>query len=641
MKKWIQSSGIHSAAIACGYAVVAGVIAATGCTARAGAQQPLWSQRAADAAMARWPAGRFTPSDKPWRWSDEPGALPEGMHAMWYDAADRKYYAYLKQSVDHFVQPDGSISTYDPAAHSLDDILPGRQLLLLYRVTQDKRYYKAATLLRQQLSAQPENASGSFSHQPLDPGTTPLTDLYKAGPFYAEYASVFAEPQDFPEITRQFVLAEQPAHGGKASLLHPGGNPSKQPVANPLTGDAASFAARDMGWYLMALVDTLPYYPMNDPGRAQLLAILHRAARAVARDQDQDTGLWYQTLDQPRANGDHVDASATCMFTYALAKGVRRGYLPPTYAANADRGWKGIKTRFLQPSPDPRLGSSQPSNATDSADLLSPAIDNDPKRMGAFLLAANEMELNHRSTLGRGATVVMDGWYNNEQRKAAAGNAVEFHYKWEDYSNPGFSLFGHIFRSYGVATDTLYAAPTLQNLKDARFYVIASPDNLAKTPDPHYMNQRDAKQVAAWVKQGGTLLLMENDPANADIPHLDLLADIFGLHFNNALTHHVIGDDFSAGLIDLPQAAPPFTHPHKLYMKDTCSLKLSGHAVAQLTYKGDILMASARYGKGFVFAVADPWLYNEYTDGRKLPAEFDNFAAGQEWVYWLLQRHPR
>ena len=85
----------------------------------------------------RWPDSRFTPSDKPWRCHDEPGALLEGMDAMGYDTADRRYYACLRQFANQFVQPDGLISTCGPAAHALDDILPGRQLLLLYRVPQD------------------------------------------------------------------------------------------------------------------------------------------------------------------------------------------------------------------------------------------------------------------------------------------------------------------------------------------------------------------------------------------------------------------------------------------------------------------------------------------------------------------------
>ena len=113
---------------------------------------------------------------------------------------------------------------------------------------------------------------------------------------------------------------------------------------------------------------------------------------------------------------------------------------------------------------------------------------------------------------------------------------------------------------------------------------------------------------------------------------MDLLADKFGLHFNNVLVHHVIDDNFAMGRIDLTPFRRP-SNPHVLYMKDTCSLTLSGTGqFRRCGTSGDLLMALAEYGKGMVFAVTDPWLYNEYTDGRKLPADYDNFAAGKELV---------
>jgi len=43
-----------------------------------------------------------------------------------------------------------------------------------------------------------------------------------------------------------------------------------------------------------------------------------------------------------------------------------------------------------------------------------------------------------------------------------------------------------------------------------------------------------------------------------------------------------------------------------------------------------------KYGKGKVFAIGDPLLYNRYVDGRKLPAEWQNFTAAKELVQWLL-----
>ena len=71
-------------------------------------------------------------------------------------------------------------------------------------------------------------------------------------------------------------------------------------------------------------------------------------------------------------------------------------------------------------------------------------------------------------------------------------------------------------------------------------------------------------------------------------------------------------------------------------MKDTCTISVSGPAKTILTDKGDAMMATSRYGKGIVYAVADPWLYNEYTDGRNLTPSIDTFASGLELVRWLV-----
>jgi unsaturated rhamnogalacturonyl hydrolase len=245
------------------------------------------------------------------------------------------------------------------------------------------------------------------------------------------------------------------------------------------------------------------------------------------------------------------------------------------------------------------------------------------------------------SGAARGQIVMLDAWFNSQQRQNAAGQKEYFHYKWNDYSDSGFSLFGRIFASHGAALDTLYQAPTLNRLKGAQFYIIVSPDIPAKNPQPHYVQPQDADQVAEWVKQGGVLVLMENDPANADISHLNLIADRFGIHFDSVLRHHVIGDQFAPGYIPVDGGGPVFQHPHMLYMKDTCAISLKAPARTLLEDKSGIVMATAKYGKGTVVAVVDPWLYNEYTDPRKALPEQDNYAAGKEFVSWLLKQARR
>ena len=237
-----------------------------------------------------------------------------------------------------------------------------------------------------------------------------------------------------------------------------------------------------------------------------------------------------------------------------------------------------------------------------------------------------------------GQVVMLDAWFNSQQRLNAAGKKEYFHYKWNDTSDSGFSTFGNIFTGFGAKLDTLYSAPTLEKLKRAQYYIIVSPDIPVKNPHPNYVQPEDADQVVDWVNQGGVLVLMENDPANADIDHLNLIADHFGLHFNDVLSHHVVGDDFAAGQIQANGGGSIFHHPYMLYMKDTCTLSLKAPAMPLLEDKGDIMMAVAKYGKGTAVAVVDPWLYNEYTDSRKKQPVEDNYTAGKEFVRWLLKQ---
>jgi len=619
-------------------------------------QERPWSQRAANAAIERWPDGRFVPAGQHWVWNYELGTLLRGMDAVWFNTADARYYKYIKSSVDQFVGVDGSIPTFNAEENQLDSILLGRQLLLLYGVTRDPRYAKAATLLYQQLMHQPRTASGGFWHKQRYPNQMWLDGLYMAEPFYAEYAATFHHPEAFSDITHQFVLIDEHTRDKKTGLLYHGWDESKKERwADKETGHSPELWARAMGWAMMALVDTISYYPEQDAGRKVLMAELDRDAAAVARYQDGETGLWYQVMDKAGAKGNYLESSASCMFVYALAKGVRLGYLPQSYLANAERGYKGIIGHFIQTG-QPGQGDSVSLTGTVKVGGLGgdpyrdgsyayyigeKVVTDDPKGVGAFLLASTEMENAKSAKLGRGDTVLVDAWFNSQKRVDAFGQQDYFHYKWNDESNDGYSLLGHIVHNFGAQTKTLYTEPTVAALDQAQVYIIASPDTLAKNPNPHYVNPEDGAQIAEWVKGGGVLFILANDPANTDLEHFNLIADRFGIHFNSVLRKHVIGDAHEMGKLIVPGGGPIFHHPHTLFMKDVCNISVRSPAVSAFQDDEGILMATAKYGKGTVFATVDPWLYNEYTDGRKLAEPYDNFAAGKELMRWILAQVPR
>ena len=532
----------------------------------------------ADAAMARWPAGTQEQA------SSENGLLLDGLGAVWMSTADGRYFNYIKASIDPLVEPDGTLASVHGAER--DRILLGRQLMLLYGVTLDVKYAKAARALYEQLQPQ-------FRRADDDPLRRNL--LLRAAPFYAEYAATFDHPEAFKELTRQFVLADE--HSRKN------------------TESSSQVSARAMGACMMALVDTLDYYPAGDPGRAELEAQAERGAAAITRYQDAATGAWHRELNKPSAQGNPLDSSVSRMFVYALAKGVRRGYLHSSDLAVAQRGDQSLRSI--------------------AANSIS-----DPESAGLFLLAGTETEASANAKLGRGKTVLMDAWFNSQKRADAFGREVSFHYKWNDMSDSGFSQLGHLFRSFGATTATLYGPPTRSALHSAQVYIIVSPDIPVKNPSPNYMQPQDAAVIADWVKAGGVLMILENDAANADLDHLNLLADRFGIHYNSILRKHVIGTQWDMGKVAVPSGGTIFHDAHTIYVKDVSTITAKAPAVAQLIDSGDILMATAHYGRGTVFAMTDPWLYNEYTDGRKLPVEYDNFAAGKEVVRWALSLVP-
>lgn len=256
-------------------------------------------------------------------------------------------------------------------------------------------------------------------------------------------------------------------------------------------------------------------------------------------------------------------------------------------------------------------------------------------------VSASQTENARDSALGRGENVVVDAWFNSQMHADATGKQVYFHYKWNDPTNDGFSLLGSVFRSFGATTATLYTAPTVANLRNAQIYIVVSPDIPIKNPHPHYIQPEDAAQIAAWVHSGGVLVLLANDPGNTDLDGMNRIGDHFGIHFNKVLRKHVVGNDWAAGRIPVAAGGPIFHHAHTLYMKDVCSITATEPAASVLSEDGNTWMAVARYGKGTVYANVDPWLYNEYTDGHKLPAEYDNYAGGVELVRWLLEQAHR
>jgi unsaturated rhamnogalacturonyl hydrolase len=613
-------------------------------------QESSLAERVAATAMSLWKDSFSADPSKPAKWTYDEGVVLRGMQGLWYNTGDGKYFRYIKHCMDVFVDSIGDIRTYKSEDFNLDNINNGRMLLLLYQVTGEKKYWNAATKLREQLKEQPRNAEGGFWHKKIYPDQMWLDGLYMAEPFYAEYASLSHDAAAFKDIARQFILMEQHSRDPRTGLLyHAWDESKKEKWANKTTGLSPNFWGRAMGWYGMALIDVLDYFPSNDLQRKTLIHILNRFASAIVKVQDPKTGLWWDILNRPSYKNNYPEASASSMFVYTLAKGVQKGYLPVTFLANAKKGYDGITKIFLTTSSDGQLnfegtvsvsglGGTPYRDGSFEYYMSEKVKQNDPKGLGAFLQAANEMEISKTAGEGKGKTVLLDNYFNHELKNDINGKEIAWHYVWDEMDNGGYSLFGHVFNKYGVQTKTLAAAPTADNLKGATIYLIVDPDTDKETKFPNYVQQKDVDAIANWVKAGGVLLLLSNDLGNAEFTHFNKLAERFGIHFDENSKNHVEGNHFEQGAIGIPAGNPIFKNTTKVYIKELSTVTVTSPAIVVLKNKEDNIIAVSKYGKGTVFAVGDPWFYNEYLDGRKLPKEYENYPAAEDLVQWAIDQ---
>lgn len=372
-----------------------------------------WSQRLADSEMARrgdslaWrPGGRA-------KWDYTAGlftfsllklneAIGQGTNIS------SPYFTFAQQTIGSFISDDGQIQTYNRNEFQLDAINPGKTALALWQKTHDARYRKAAQILYFQLASQPRTYDGGFWHKQRYTNQMWLDGVYMAAPFYADCASVFEESHAFNDAATQIRLIDKHTYNAKTGLNYHGWDASKtQPWANPVTGCSSNFWGRSEGWYAMALVDILDFLPANHPARPQIIATLQKAARGIVKWQDPHTGLWWQVMDQGDRKGNYLEATASAMFVYALAKGINHGYLSSDYIPAAEKGYAGIIQNLIKPDADNRWSLTQccsvaglggsPSNGKmrdGSFDyyVSEPVITNDLKGVGPFILAGIEMQ---------------------------------------------------------------------------------------------------------------------------------------------------------------------------------------------------------------------------------------------------------
>jgi unsaturated rhamnogalacturonyl hydrolase len=361
-----------------------------------------WSERMALSIMKRNPEAFQIDGQKEPKWDYVHGLVLTSFEKLYKETNDSKYYDYIKNYADATIDENGAIKSYKFESYNIDMVTAGRILFNLYDTTKDERYLTVLKLLRKQLEEQPRTPSGGFWHKKVYPNQMWLDGLYMGEPFYTQYTVQFENGAKLNDIAKQFQLIQEHATDKKTGLLYHGWDESKQmPWANKETGCSPNFWSRSIGWYMMAIVDVLDYFPKDHPKQKELVCDLNKIAKSLAKFQDK-SGLWYQVTDKGGSEGNYLESSGSSMFAYAMAKGVNKGYLPKKYKTIANKAFDGLTTQLIKTADDGEititqacavagLGGKPYRDGSYSYYVNERKKDNDPKATGPFILAALEL----------------------------------------------------------------------------------------------------------------------------------------------------------------------------------------------------------------------------------------------------------
>jgi len=336
-------------------------------------------------------------------WNYIDGCMLTALLAMSEITGDKRYFDFAERFVDSFVAEDGTIRTYRREKYNLDDVNEGRVLFPLYEATKKEKYKKAAALLREQLAEQPRTAEGSFWHKAIYPDQVWLDGIYMAQPFYALYEKTFGAG-DFRDTLRQLDTAREKMYVADRQLYCHGYDASRRAFwADAATGRSKSFWLRSIGWFAVALADLAEIVPA-DAGNGRIRALLAELMEGVSRWMDEESGMYWQVVDQGGREGNYLETSGSSMIAYAMLKGARLGALPKEYAAKGEKTFRGIVERYLSFNGNELnlggiclvagLGPEDNRRRDGSYEyyISEPVVENDAKGVAPFLLCYTEVK---------------------------------------------------------------------------------------------------------------------------------------------------------------------------------------------------------------------------------------------------------
>lgn len=335
-------------------------------------------------------------------WNYIDGCMMTALWRLYITSGDRRFFDFVKNYIDAFVDENGVIKTYDMQKFNLDDINEGRVLFDLYGATGDERYRLALETLATQLRNQPRTPTGNFWHKKIYPNQIWLDGIYMAQVFYCRYLTAFGGC-DYSDMLSQIQNVRALMFDEQKKLYYHGIDCSKQAFWANGKGLSQSFWLRSIGWFLVALADICEYC-CDKKVVKKIAEILSEAIDGVAAYVDAESGMLFQVVDKIASSGNYPETSGSCMVAYAMLKGARLGVLDQSYRAVGESIYESVCKKYLRVTDDGLLNlggiclvaglgpeNNRRRDGSYAYYISEPVVENDAKGIAPLVMCYSEL----------------------------------------------------------------------------------------------------------------------------------------------------------------------------------------------------------------------------------------------------------
>ena len=342
-------------------------------------------------------------------WNYIDGCMIKAVIELYHITGNKKYLEFADSFINYFVNEDGSIQSYDPKEYNLDNVNAGKTLFDLYKLTGREKYRKAIDTVYSQLKGQPRTSTGNFWHKMIYPNQIWMDGLYMAQPFYMQYEVEYNNKANCRDSYEQFLHVYDLMRDTRNGLYYHAYDDSREAFwCDPVTGLSDNFWLRALGWYAMALVDTMEVMPEEmAEEKARLGAVYKELIDAMLPYQDQESGMWYQVVNRGRIQPNYLETSGSAIFAYAIMKSVRLGYLDERYFAFGRKAFDGICEKYLSEENGELqlggiclvagLGNKEMREGTFDYYMREPVVKNEAKGVAPLILAYIETMMREKA----------------------------------------------------------------------------------------------------------------------------------------------------------------------------------------------------------------------------------------------------